>query len=67
MLVFTSVRRPIIWLICTIRIGKSIVYSHIKRIEVECLPRDRMHGVELSRLVFNIIVGFIELSNAIVV
>ena len=37
-----------------------------KRIEVNNTPRDRLYGVELSRLRLNLIVRFVEHSNAIV-
>ena len=64
MLVFVSDRAPITCLICMISIEKSIYLNHTLRIEVEYMPRDRVYGVKFSGLGLNLIVGFIEPSNA---
>ena len=49
-------RALIAYLIDMIRIGKSIMIGHTQKIEVECIPRDRVFGVELLRLGLNLIV-----------
>ena len=49
-----------------IRIEKSIVLGYTLDIEVECMPRDRMYGVELSGLGLNLIAGFIKHFKVII-
>ena len=56
MLVIASARALVAYVINMIMI--EIMLSHRWRVEVECTPRDRVYGVDLSGLWLNLIKGF---------
>ena len=66
MLVIVNVRAPTTYLNCIIRIEKSNMLSHGIDGRVEYTVKDRVYGIELSKLVLNLIEGFTECVNSIV-
>ena len=57
-LVVVSARALVAYLIDIIRIKKFITLCYSQEVEVECMPRDIIYGVELSALWLNLIAGF---------